>query len=120
MANVQQKVETERLASLAVGAAQVGFAGEHVDDVEIAKSTAGQILGSEDQAAQIEAARLGKYKTTVQMITVVILILGPQWMGGYMVLGQIGLWLVVILSMMSAGPYFISFWGRLGLGGGEA
>ena len=73
-----------------------------------------------DQNVNIPASSLGKYKTTAQMITVVILILGPRWMGGYMVLGQIGLWVVVILSMMSAGHYFISFWGRLGLGGGEA
>ncbi len=73
-----------------------------------------------DLHVDIPASTLGKYKTTAQMITVIILILGPQWMGSYMVLGEIGLWAVVILSMMSAGHYFVSFWGRLGLGGGEA
>ena len=34
--------------------------------------------------------------------------------------GEIGLWLVVILSLLSAGHYFFSFWGRLGLGGDVA
>ncbi len=73
-----------------------------------------------DQNVKIPASSLGKYKTTAQMITVIILILGPQWMGGYMALGEIGLWVVVILSMLSAGHYVISFWSQLGLRGGEA
>jgi CDP-diacylglycerol--glycerol-3-phosphate 3-phosphatidyltransferase len=73
-----------------------------------------------DQGVKIPASTLGKYKTTVQMITVILLILGPAWLGEYFVIGEIGLWLVVILSLASAGQYFFSFWGRLGLGGGGA
>jgi len=73
-----------------------------------------------DQNVRIPASSLAKYKTTAQMITVIILILGPRWLGEYMVLGEVGLWVVVILSLMSAGNYVISFWGRLGLGGDEA
>jgi CDP-diacylglycerol--glycerol-3-phosphate 3-phosphatidyltransferase len=73
-----------------------------------------------DQNVRIPASSLGKYKTTAQMITVVLLILGPRFLGGYFFLGQIGLWVVVILSLLSATQYFVSFWGRLGLGGDSA
>ena len=76
-----------------------------------------------DQGVQIPASTLGKYKTTVQMITIILLILEgadwPAWLGEYSFVGEIGLWLVVMLSLMSAGQYVFSFWGRLGLGGGE-
>ena len=71
-----------------------------------------------DQGVTIPASSLGKYKTTVQMITVVPLILGPRFLGEYFVIGQVGLWLVVILSLLSAGQYFANSWRLLGLGGG--
>ncbi len=71
-----------------------------------------------DQGVDIPASSLGKYKTTVQMITVVPLILGPRFLGEYFVIGQWGLWLVVILSLLSAGQYFANSWRLLGLGGG--
>lgn len=70
-----------------------------------------------DQGVEIPASSLGKYKTTVQMITVVPLILGPRFIGEYFVVGQVGLWLVVILSLLSAGQYFASSWRLLRLGG---
>ena len=73
-----------------------------------------------DQDVKIPASSLGKYKTTVQMFTVILLILGPPYLGEYFFLGQIGLWLVVILSLMSAGQYVLGFWGRLGLDGDSA
>ena len=71
-----------------------------------------------DQGVKIPASSLGKYKTTAQMFTVVLLILGPAYMGEYSFLGEIGLWLVVILSLLSAGQYFIGSWKHLGLDGG--
>ncbi len=70
-----------------------------------------------DQGQKIPASSLAKYKTTVQMITVVLLILGPRFLGEYFVLGEIGLWLVVILSLLSAGQYLAASWRRLGLSG---
>lgn len=70
-----------------------------------------------DQGVKIPASSLGKYKTTVQMITVVPLILGPRFLGEYFVVGKVGLWLVVILSLLSAGQYFANSWRLLGLGG---
>ena len=73
-----------------------------------------------DQGEKIPASSLGKYKTTVQMITVVLLILGPRFLGEYFVLGKVGLWLVVVLSLLSAGQYFANSWRSLGLAGGDA
>ena len=70
-----------------------------------------------DQGVKIPASPLGKYKTTVQMVTVVLLILGPRFLGEYFVLGEIGLWLVVVLSLLSAGQYLADSWKLLGLGG---
>ena len=72
-----------------------------------------------DQGVNIAASSLGKYKTTVQMFTVILLILGPSYLGDYSFVGEIGLWLVVILSLASAAQYFLGFWGRLGLDGGS-
>ncbi len=72
-----------------------------------------------DRGKNIPASPLGKYKTTVQMVTVVLLILGPRFLGPYFVLGEIGLWLVVILSLLSAGQYFMSSWRSLGLDGSD-
>jgi CDP-diacylglycerol--glycerol-3-phosphate 3-phosphatidyltransferase len=71
-----------------------------------------------DQGVKVPSSTVGKYKTTVQMITVVLLILGPRFLGEYFVVGQVGLWLVVILSLLSAGQYFANSWKLLGLGGG--
>jgi len=72
-----------------------------------------------DQGVNIPASSLGKYKTTVQMFTLILLILGPPYLGEYFFLGEFGLWLVVILSLMSAAQYVLGFWGRLRLDGGS-
>jgi CDP-diacylglycerol--glycerol-3-phosphate 3-phosphatidyltransferase len=71
-----------------------------------------------DQGVKIAASPLGKYKTTVQMVTVVLLILGPRFLGEWFFLGEVGLWLVVVLSLASAGQYVANSWSVLGLGGG--
>jgi len=70
-----------------------------------------------EQGVTIPASSLGKYKMTAQTITVTLLILGPDFLGEIAVLGEIGLWIVVILSLASAYHYTVAFWGRLGLGG---
>jgi CDP-diacylglycerol--glycerol-3-phosphate 3-phosphatidyltransferase len=70
-----------------------------------------------EQGVTIPASSLGKYKMTAQTITVTLLILGPDSLGELAVLGEIGLWIVVILSLASAFQYTVAFWGRLGLGG---
>jgi CDP-diacylglycerol--glycerol-3-phosphate 3-phosphatidyltransferase len=70
-----------------------------------------------DQGIEIPSSSLGKYKTTVQMLTIILLILGPAYLGDYLFIGEIGLWLVVVLSLISAAQYFFGFWKRLRLNG---
>tara|TARA_Y100001001_G_C8005483_1_gene307843 strand:+ start:1338 stop:1952 length:615 start_codon:yes stop_codon:yes gene_type:complete len=70
----------------------------------------------------ISSSALGKYKTTVQMVTVILLLLGPAYLGGSFMIGEIfvgevGLWLVVVLSLVSAAQYFLGFWKQLGPSG---
>ena len=72
-----------------------------------------------DQQVTIPSSFLGKYKMGAQVITVVLLILGPRFLGEFFFLGHIGLWVVVLLSVVSAAHYLISFWGRVGLGGSK-
>ncbi|MFQ5743438.1 MAG: CDP-diacylglycerol--glycerol-3-phosphate 3-phosphatidyltransferase [Acidobacteriota bacterium] len=72
-----------------------------------------------EQRVTIAASSLGKYKMAAQVITVVLLILGPAFLGRLAVVGEIGLWIVVILSVVSAGHYMFVFWERVGLGGDE-
>jgi CDP-diacylglycerol--glycerol-3-phosphate 3-phosphatidyltransferase len=58
----------------------------------------------------IKASALGKYKTTVQVATIIILILGKQILGKLSILGVIGLWLTVALCLISGAHYLIQFW----------
>ena len=70
----------------------------------------------------ISSSALGKYKTTVQMVTVILLLLGPAYLSGYFMIGEIfvgevGLWVVVVLALVSAAQYFLDFWKQLGPSG---
>lgn len=69
-----------------------------------------------DQRVTIAASALGKYKMGAQVVAVSILIVGPRFLGELIVLGEIALWVVVVLSIASMIQYFLSFWGQLGLG----
>lgn len=69
-----------------------------------------------DQRVTIAASALGKYKMGAQVVAVSILIVGPRFLGELIVLGEIALWVVVVLSIASMVQYFLSFWGQLGLG----
>ena len=56
------------------------------------------------------------------MVTVVLLLLGPAYLGEYFMVGEIfvgeiGLWLVVVLSLVSAAQYFLDFRKQLGPSG---
>jgi CDP-diacylglycerol--glycerol-3-phosphate 3-phosphatidyltransferase len=75
-----------------------------------------------DQGITIPSSSLGKYKTTVQMFTVILLLLGPSYLGehflvGEIFVGEIGLCLVVVLSLVSAAQYFLGFWKQLARSG---
>lgn len=73
-----------------------------------------------DQRITIPASPLGKYKMGAEVVTVVLLILGPRTLGSLFVLGKVGLWVVVALATISMAQYFVRFWGRIGLGDGGA
>lgn len=67
------------------------------------------------QGVTIGASPWGKYKTASQVVAVVLLIIGPKYLGEYAFLGEAALWGVVILAMLSAADYFLKFSRRLGV-----
>jgi len=70
------------------------------------------------QGIAIGASIWGKYKTISQVVAVVLLIVGRKYLGAYFFLGQVALWAVVILAVLSAADYFLKFSRRLGVVGG--
>lgn len=61
------------------------------------------------QSEVIAASPLGKYKTVLQTVAVVLLILNlPPW-------STIALWLAVILTLVSGADYFFKFRQKIGL-----
>ena len=68
------------------------------------------------QGVTIAASPLGKYKMVAQVVAVSLLIAGPRFLGDLFVLGQVSLWVVLALSIVSGGHYFIRFWDRVVLG----
>jgi CDP-diacylglycerol--glycerol-3-phosphate 3-phosphatidyltransferase len=71
------------------------------------------------QGIAIGASVWGKYKTVSQVVAVVLLIIGRKYLGPYFFLGQVALWGVVILAVLSAADYFLKFSRQLGVLGGE-
>jgi CDP-diacylglycerol--glycerol-3-phosphate 3-phosphatidyltransferase len=67
------------------------------------------------QGIAVGASVWGKYKTVSQVIAVVLLIIGRKYLGAYAFLGQLALWAVVILAVLSAADYFLKFSRRLGV-----
>lgn len=73
------------------------------------------------QGFAIAANELGKAKTVIQVLAITVIILGHRYgeitVAGVHVnlqlLGWIGLWLVVILALLSAFSYFRKFWQRV-------
>ncbi|MBZ5719781.1 MAG: CDP-diacylglycerol--glycerol-3-phosphate 3-phosphatidyltransferase [Acidobacteriia bacterium] len=70
----------------------------------------------------IEASELGKFKMLVQIVSVVAVILDHQWKewpvyGPYFFpvdwIARLSIWFMVILSLLSAGDYFIAFWSKI-------
>ena len=63
------------------------------------------------QGQIIDAGSLGKWKTTVQMIAIPSLLLGQTWdFLPFAVIGYYGLWLSVVLSLVSGFQYFTAFY----------
>ena len=70
----------------------------------------------------IEASDLGKFKMLVQIISVVAVILDHRWqvwpVYGYYVfpvdwIARLAIWFMVLLSLVSAGDYFVGFWKKI-------
>jgi CDP-diacylglycerol--glycerol-3-phosphate 3-phosphatidyltransferase len=71
------------------------------------------------QGIAIEASLWGKYKTVSQVVAIVLLILGYQYLGKWNVAGDVALIAVVVLATLSAADYFAKFSRRLGVAGGS-
>ena len=70
----------------------------------------------------ITASDLGKFKMLVQIISVVAVILDHRWKewpvyGPYIFpvhwIAKLAIWFMVLLSLLSAGDYFIAFWSKI-------
>ena len=70
----------------------------------------------------IEASDLGKFKMVVQIVSVVAVILDHHWKewaiyNGYFfpvhLIAQLAIGFMVVLSLVSAGDYFLAFWSKI-------
>ena len=70
----------------------------------------------------IQASELGKFKMLVQIVSVVAVILEHRWKewpiyGGYFFpvhwIARLAIWFMVLLSLISAGDYFVAFWSKI-------
>ncbi len=57
----------------------------------------------------ISANWLAKLKMLFESITIIILILGEKFLGGFFFLAQIGLWIVIATALLSAAQYFVKY-----------
>lgn len=71
------------------------------------------------QGITIGASAWGKYKTASQVVAIVLLILGYEYLGKWNVAGDVAIWVVVVLAIFSAADYFLKFSRRLGVVGAE-
>jgi CDP-diacylglycerol--glycerol-3-phosphate 3-phosphatidyltransferase len=70
------------------------------------------------QGVTIGASVWGKYKTVSQVLAIVLLIFGFQYLGKWDLVGDVAIWVVVALAILSAVDYFAKFSRRLGVLGG--
>jgi CDP-diacylglycerol--glycerol-3-phosphate 3-phosphatidyltransferase len=57
----------------------------------------------------IPASSLGKVKMMSQVIAILLLILGEEYLQQFFILGQIALWVVVVTALISAADYYRRF-----------
>ncbi len=69
------------------------------------------------QGVTIGASVWGKYKTASQVVAIVLLIFGHEYLGRWDLAGDVAIWVVVALASLSAADYFIRFARRLGVTG---
>ena len=59
--------------------------------------------------APMPASPLGKVKMVAQVVAILALILGKDHLHGFVVIGQVALWVVVLTALASAADYFRRF-----------
>jgi CDP-diacylglycerol--glycerol-3-phosphate 3-phosphatidyltransferase len=69
------------------------------------------------QGITIGASVWGKYKTVSQIIAIVLLIFGNEYLGSWDLAGDVAIWIVVAVAILSATDYFMKFSRRLGVTG---
>ena len=57
----------------------------------------------------IPASRLGKVKMLSQVVAILMLILGREYLQQFFILGQLALWVVVVTALVSAADYYWRF-----------
>lgn len=65
------------------------------------------------QGVMIPASPLGKGKMATQVIAILLLILGKKHLGPFFVLGNVALWLTVVLTLLSGFDYFFRFYRKI-------
>jgi CDP-diacylglycerol--glycerol-3-phosphate 3-phosphatidyltransferase len=61
------------------------------------------------RGASMPASPLGKIKMIAQIVAILALILGKDHLSGFVVIGQVALWVVVVTALVSAADYFRRF-----------
>ncbi len=61
------------------------------------------------RGVSMPASPLGKVKMVAQVVAILALILGHDHLAGFVVVGQIALWVVVVSALVSAADYFRRF-----------
>jgi CDP-diacylglycerol--glycerol-3-phosphate 3-phosphatidyltransferase len=69
------------------------------------------------QGITIGASVWGKYKTASQVVAIVLLIFGAEYLGQWDLAGDVALLVVLALAILSAADYFSKFASRLRLAG---
>ena len=62
-----------------------------------------------DRGKTIPVSLLGKTKMILESLTLSLLLLGRHYLGNFYVAAQVGLWLVVAVSLISAAEYYIKY-----------
>jgi CDP-diacylglycerol--glycerol-3-phosphate 3-phosphatidyltransferase len=109
------------LASAAfVSLVQVGVVRAWMVWVIIAREFAvdGLRMIASSQGITIGASVWGKYKTASQVVAIVLLIFGNEYLGQWDLAGDVALLVVLALAILSAADYFAKFSSRLRLVGG--
>ena len=61
------------------------------------------------RGVSMPASPLGKVKMVAQVVAILALILGHDHLAGFVVVGQVALWVVVVSALVSAADYFRRF-----------